>query len=255
MNRAPRVVLLHSGFSTGIEWRRTVALLPELDTLTPTLPGGTGAPGLDTRASMLTQSADHVERLLREAGWSEPVPIVGSSFGGHVALELLARGTASRVVALAPPWTGSLGGLAFYLALFTPALTAMRATRPLWPRTSRNDLMNTLFFHSSRQVMQIDHEDVEAMIGSMAGFPFFRVGLHGGGPGDLNFEQLQDREVTLVFGSRDLIVPRWMQRRWRAALPNASVAELHGFPHQPHLRDPQRVASLVRRLVEGAGVE
>jgi pimeloyl-ACP methyl ester carboxylesterase len=52
--------------------------------------------------------------------------------------------------------------------------------------------------------------------------------------------------ATLVWGGRDLIVSEWMRKRWSAALPDADEVTLPGFPHQPHLRDPQEIADLIR---------
>ena len=102
----PPVLLLHSGFCTWVEWRRTAALLDDRrEVLAPTLAGSLGGAALDVRGrTMLGALADDAERVLDEAGWDEPVPVVGSSFGGVVAIELANRRRASRVLALAPPW-------------------------------------------------------------------------------------------------------------------------------------------------------
>ncbi len=48
-----------------------------------------------------------------------------------------------------------------------------------------------------------------------------------------------------MFGTRDLFVPAWMHRSWEAALPQAEVERIPGFPHQPHLRDPRLVAEMI----------
>ena len=50
--------------------------------------------------------------------------------------------------------------------------------------------------------------------------------------------------VTFVQGTRDRAVPMWMHRRWVAAVPSTEII-LDGFPHCPHLRDPERVAALI----------
>jgi len=246
----PRVVLLHSGFSTWVEWRRTIDVLAEdHEVLAPTLPGSAGGPPLDPRAgSMLDSLAGHVETLLDEVGWAGPVSVVGSSYGGVVGLELLARERAARVLALAPPWvTGA--GLPVYAALFGSVLPAVRLSRPIWRWSTRNDTINALWFSqsASRTPPEIDPDDVAAQLDSWSRFPFFRVGLHGrGGPGVPDLGALDASRVTLVWGGADRLVPRWMRERWEAALPGAAVVRLPGFPHQPHLRDPRRVASLVR---------
>ncbi len=241
------LLLLHSGFCTWVEWRRTLALLtPIREVLAPTLPGSAGGPPLDWAApTMLAAHADYVERLLDEHGWTEPVQVLGSSFGGVLALELLARGRASSAIALAPPWTRGTG-LAFYAALFA-GLPAIRLSRPLWPRTTRSDLVNGLWFHQSRIPPQIDPEDVAALLDSWSRFPFYRVGIsaRGKGPGTPELELIAPEQATFVWGGADRIVPGWMRQRWAEALPGAHVVHLEGFPHQPHLRDPQAIADLV----------
>lgn len=244
----PRVLLLHSGFCTWVEWRRTIGVLTqECEVLAPTLPGSAGGPPLDPRRTRLLDAhATYAEEVLAAAGWDEPVTVVGSSFGGVVALELLARGRADRVLALAPPWVQG-AGLAFYAGLFA-GLPAIRFSRPVWPWTTRSDLVNGLWFHQSRTAPEIDPEDVTALLESWSRFPFYRVGLHGGraGPGCPDLAALDSGRVTLVWGGADRLVPRWMQARWEAALPGARVVDLAGFPHQPHLRDHRRVAAMVR---------
>ena len=74
-----------------------IALLePERAILAPTLPGSDGGIPLDLRKrTMLATYADHVEELLDEIGWDEPIQMVGSSFGGVTAMEL--AGAAGRL--------------------------------------------------------------------------------------------------------------------------------------------------------------
>jgi pimeloyl-ACP methyl ester carboxylesterase len=125
-----RLLLLHSGFCTWVEFRRLIDLLAvDHEVIAPTLPGSAGGPPLDVRRSMLAEHATHAERVLDAAGWTEEATVVGSSFGGVAALELLARGRAASAIALAPPWTTG-AGLAFYGALFA-GLPAIGLTRPL----------------------------------------------------------------------------------------------------------------------------
>ncbi len=243
-----RLLLLHSGFCTWVEYRRLIDLLAEdHEILAPTLPGSSGGPLIDVRRPMLDQHGDYVADVLDAAGWTEPVDVVGSSFGGVLALELLARGRAASAIALAPPWTTG-AGLAFYAALFGSGLPVLRMTRSLWPRSTHWGTLNGLWFHQSRQHPLIDAEDVAAILDSSSRFPFFTVGLRsrGRGPGMPAFNQIDQSRATLVWGGRDLLVPPWMRRRWAEALPDAQVRTLPGFPHQPHLRDPAVIADVIR---------
>ncbi|MBO9524418.1 MAG: alpha/beta hydrolase [Nocardioidaceae bacterium] len=242
-----RLLLLHSGFCTWVEFRRLIAdLAADHEVIAPTLPGSLGGPTLDPSRPMLGQHVDYVETVLDEAGWTEDVTVVGSSFGGVAALELLGRGRAERVVALAPPWAAG-AGVAFYGVLFA-GLPALTLTRPLWRRTTKSGLVNGLWFHQSRIPPEIDADDVAVLLESWSRFPLYQVGRAAGrrGPGLPDLARVDGRAATFVWGGRDLLVPTWMRRRWRAALPEAASVELPGFPHQPHLRSPGTIAALVR---------
>lgn len=246
-----RVLLLHSGFHTWVEFRALIELLEtDHEVLAPTLPGSAGGPPLDVRGGMLDQHAAYVEELLDAEGWTENVTAVGSSFGGVQALELLGRGRVSRAVALAPPWTSG-AGLAFYASLFSSVLPAVRLSRPVWPWSTRSATITTLWFHQSRRPVHVDAPDVAALLDSVARFPFFRVGLNarGHGPGMPDFARIDSSRATLAWGDRDWIVPAWMRSRWSAALPEAEVVRLSGCAHQPHLTDPAAIAALVRAAV------
>lgn len=242
------LLLLHSGMCTWVEYRRLIDLLStDHDVMAPTLPGSAGGPPLDVHRPMLHQHADYVETLLDDTGWTEPVTVVGSSFGGVLALELLARRRAASAIALAPPWT-PWPGLVFYGALFS-GLPAIGVTRAMWPRTTQWGTFNGLWFHQSRTPPQIDAEDVAALLESWSRFPLYGVGRRAvrSGLGMPDFESIDVSHATLVWGSRDRLVPGWMRRRWEEALPGVSTVELAGFPHQPHLRDPEAIADLLRQ--------
>lgn len=248
-----RVLLLHSGFNTWVEFRRTIALLlVDHEVLAPTQPGSAGGPPLDLDGrQMLELHADRIEDLLDELGWDEPVPVVGSSFGGVTGMELLARGRATRVLALAPPWVAHPEGTAFYMAAFSPMLT-FRFTRSLWPWGARQGWPGGLLLHQSLTRLQIDPEDEIELLTSMSEFPLVQVfrspGFRGVGMPDL--DRVPADRVDLVWGTADWFVPRWMRRRWEQVLPAARVTTLSGFPHQPHLRDPELVAEMIRDHTE-----
>ena len=204
-----RLLLLHSGFCTWVEFRRLIDLLAtDHEVIAPTLPGSVGGALLDVRASMLAEHARYVESVLDELDWNEPVDVVGSSFGGVLALELLARGRAQSAIALAPPWTTGTG-LAFYGALLA-GLPALGLSRPLWSRTTRSGTINGLWFHQSRTPPLIDPADVALLLESWSRFPFYRVGSARSPPrpGDARLLTRSTRRArSLVWGGRDFIVP------------------------------------------------
>lgn len=245
-----RVLLLHSGFCTWVEWRRTIdRLLVDHEVLAPTQPGSAGAPPLDLGGrSMLVAHADRVENLLDQLGWDEPVMVVGSSFGAVIGLELLNRGRATQVLALAPPWVGHPEGTAFYMATFSPML-GFGLTKRLWYWGARQGWPGGLLLHQSLTPLEIDEDDYVELLTSMSEFPLVKVfrdpGFAGVGMPDLA-QLADDPRVTLVWGTSDWFVPRWMRARWQLVLPHAPVVTLTGFPHQPHLRDSALIAEMVR---------
>jgi pimeloyl-ACP methyl ester carboxylesterase len=97
----PPLLLLH-GFTDT--WRSWELVLPALerrhDVLALTLAGHAGGPPLPGEITPTTL-VEAVERGLDDAGL-DTVHVVGNSLGGHVALQLAARGRARSVVALAP---------------------------------------------------------------------------------------------------------------------------------------------------------
>src|SRR3954464_15495570 len=95
----PPLVLLHGFLDT---WRVWELVLPALerrhDVLALTLAGHAGGPPIDGAVTD-TVLAAAVERAMDAAGVAT-AHIAGNSLGGHVALQLAARGRAETVVAL-----------------------------------------------------------------------------------------------------------------------------------------------------------
>jgi pimeloyl-ACP methyl ester carboxylesterase len=97
----PPLVCLHGFMET---WRAFDLVLPALerhhDVLALTLAGHAGGPAIGGEIDE-TVLADAVEAAMDAAGFAT-AHLVGNSLGGHVALQLAARGRARSVVALAP---------------------------------------------------------------------------------------------------------------------------------------------------------
>lgn len=243
----PPLLLLHSGLCTWMEWRTTIPYLSgDHEVIAPTRPGSFGGTALHRGRSFLATQADYVEKLLDDAGWSDPVAVAGSSHGGVIGLELAARGRASTVVSLAPPWLDK-ATLPAYLAFFSLGGLALRATLPLYPPADRlSPRLGGLVLHGSATAMAMSAEDMLATLRSVGGFPLARmVRFRNVGRGELpDFERI-DVPVTIAWGTRDRLAPLWMSRRWLAAMPDAEFVTLPGFPHVPHLRDPERIADLI----------
>src|SRR4051794_40729900 len=97
----PALVCLHGFMDT---WRTWELALPTLerthDVLALTLPGHAGGRPIGKELTT-TLFAEAVEDAMDEAGMAT-AHLAGNSLGGHVALQLAARGRAESVIALAP---------------------------------------------------------------------------------------------------------------------------------------------------------
>jgi pimeloyl-ACP methyl ester carboxylesterase len=219
--------------------------------LAPTLPGSLDGPPVRLRGrSLLAFMADHVEELLDEQGWTEPVSVAGSSFGGVIAVELAARGRARNVVALAPPWLGVKTSM-LYGSGFVAAQTSLRVVDRVLPRLMRSRAFGSLLLHGSLQPMTLDGDELAVTLRSFERFPLLRVFSEMRWPSGMlpDFARVR-APVLIAWGTRDNLAPYSMSRQWAAALPEAELVTLPGFPHVPHLRDPTRIADLIMEASE-----
>ena len=242
------MVCLH-GFTDT--WRTWELVLPALrrrhDVLAPTLAGHAGGPDLP-RPLAPGALADAVERQMDEAGF-EIAHLVGNSLGGHVALELAARGRAASVVALAPAggWEPGDGRFAEMIRGFTdlhrdaraaaPHAAALMATREGRRRATRaitvgwEHIPAELLEH---QLLAAASCDVEPMV---------EVALSEGYP--LEAEMITC-PVRIVWGADDRLLPLPdAATRLRRLLPQAEWVELPGVGHCPQLDVPVETAQLV----------
>lgn len=246
----PPLVCLH-GFTDT--WRTWELLLPELerhhDVLAPTLPGHAGAPPLPAGAGD-AQLADAVERAMDEAGFST-AHLVGNSLGGHLALQLAARGRARSVVALAPAGGWAEGD------------SAVRATLDHF--TTTQDLLATTVAHADaivatpegrrRATMFIsenfEHLRAELLAHQMQGAaacqavgPLTDHALRVGW--SLDAERITC-PVRIVWGSHDRLLawPSSAARYLHDWLPHADWVVLDGVGHCPQLDVPLETAQLI----------
>jgi hypothetical protein len=81
-----------------------------------------------------------------------------------------------------------------------------------------------LFFGGSLTPLALDPADAIALWRSMGRFPLLRIARDARllGPGMPDLTRLDGR-ITLLWGGRDIWVPRWMRDRWQRALPAGPV--------------------------------
>jgi pimeloyl-ACP methyl ester carboxylesterase len=246
----PPLVLLH-GF-TG-SWRVWELVLPYLerhhDVLAPTLPGHAGGPHIsgDADAALMP---DAVERAMDAAGFGT-AHVVGNSLGGHVALQLAARGRAESVVALAPA-----GGWAVGDGSFNETLDFFVRMQPLAKAAAPNANAIAATPEGRRQVTaamvtnsaHIPPALVAGILRSAAACdgmePLLDVARRVGWP--LEADKIEC-PVRMVWGTADKLLP-WPSAAARFRndwLPHADWVELDGVGHCPQLDVPLETAELI----------
>ena len=244
------MVLLHGFLDT---WRSWELVLPALerrhDVLAVTMAGHAGGPPIAGEIGPAAL-ADAIERAMDDAGF-ETAHLVGNSLGGHVALQLAARGRARTVVALAPAGGWAPGDdsyrelLGFQAALLEQAKAAAphadailaspegrrRATALLAERFEHIPV--DLLAHQLRAV--VASEGAPAMLENA-----LREGLN------VDAERVTC-PVRIVWGTADRLLP-WpaAAARYRTDwLPHADWVELEGVGHAPQLDIPLEAAQLI----------
>jgi pimeloyl-ACP methyl ester carboxylesterase len=246
-------VLLHGFLDTWRTWELVLAYVERRhDVLAPTLPGHAGGPSLRGPVTD-TLLADAVERAMDEAGFAT-AHLVGNSLGGHVALQLAARGRARSAVALAPAggWERADRSLVDTLrrqrelvaearrvaphaaAIAASAEGRRRATALLTEHGE--DLPPELVAHLMLGVAGC--RDAEAMLDHAADADW-----------TLDAERIAC-PVRVVWGTADRLLP-WpaaaarLRRDW---LPHADWVELDGVGHAAQLDVPLETAQLILGL-------
>jgi pimeloyl-ACP methyl ester carboxylesterase len=245
----PPLVCLHGFLDT---WRTWELALPALErhheVLAPTLAGHAGGPPIEGAASAAVL-ADGVERAMDEAGF-ETAHIAGNSLGGHVALQLAARGRAGTVVALAPAggwaaaddsWKDTLrlqAGLHEQAQAAAPRADAILATSD--GRRRATQYITVRFEHIPTELLA---HQLLGVAGCAAARPLIDGALRSGW--SLDAERITC-PVRIVWGTEDRLLP-WPSAaaRYREDwLPHADWVELEGVGHCPQLDVPLEAAQL-----------
>jgi pimeloyl-ACP methyl ester carboxylesterase len=234
-------------------WRTWELVLPALerrhDVLAVTLAGHAGGPPIegDVSSALL---ADAVERAMDAAG-VRLAHLAGNSLGGHVALQLAARGRARTVVALAPAGGWAQGDDSFRELLAhqaavrelarsaAPHAEAILAT-PEGRRRATQDLVTShehipaeLLAHLTRGVAACDAAPALVDHALREGWSLDAAAI--------------TCPVRIVWGTADRLLP-WPSaaERFRADwLPHAEWVELDGVGHCPQLDVPLETAELI----------
>jgi pimeloyl-ACP methyl ester carboxylesterase len=246
-------VCLH-GF-TGT-WRAWELVLPRLErfheVLAPTLVGHAGGPPLTGPVTQAV-AADAVERMMDAAGF-DTAHLVGNSLGGHVALQLAARGRARSVVALAPAggWVAGDRSREDVRTWYARMVASLRAIAPFADAiaaTPEGRRRATESIVSNFEHIPADY--VAHLIVGVASCPAAEAMIEHAATADWTLDAARiDCPVRIVWGTEDRLLP-WpgaAERYRRDWLPHADWVELEGVGHCPQLDVPLETAELILGL-------
>jgi pimeloyl-ACP methyl ester carboxylesterase len=250
----PPLVLIHGLGSHRHVWNPILATLSRhRDVIALDLPGfgesPAGAPAGD--AGSVARLADEVESFLDRLGVENP-EVAGSSLGGGIALELGRRGRARAVTAFAPVgfWSGT--GRRWCQSVVTAARVAAGRLDRRLPQIMASDTGRaafcSLFYARPRR---LDPAEAVAAARALAAAPGFAAARDAfGGLPPWRYEQTST-PVTIVWGTRDAVLPFPQSRRARAVLPSARHITLKGCGHLPFADDPEACAAAVLSATAG----
>lgn len=240
-------------------WRIWELVLPYLerrhDVLAPTLPGHPGGPALPERGDV-TGFADALERLLDDEG-IVTAHLVGASLGGHLALQLAARGRARSVVALAPA-----GGWAEGDRSVTALLEEQRELHELARRDAAAADAIASTPAGRRRATSLLTVRWEHLSPDLVAHLILGVAACHAAPqlvdGALGARWTLDASritcpIRVVWGAEDRLLP-WPDAaaRYREEwLPHADWVVLDDVGHSPHLDVPLEAAQLILGVTTG----
>jgi pimeloyl-ACP methyl ester carboxylesterase len=247
----PPLVLIHGIGSQWQVWKPVLdRLTPHRDVVALDLPGfgaspapppGT-PPGIESLTRLVTEFLDGL-------GLERP-HVAGNSLGGWLALELAKRGRVASATALSPGGFAKGADAAF---LGASLQLTLRLTRRLAPRARgimrypllRQLVMGQVIAHPRR----VAPEDAAGAVRAAAYAPWFEETLPVIVADNFKPAGRLPVPVTVAWGARDFLLPRWQARRAAKALPGARVFTLPGCGHLTPYDDPEQVA---RVLIEGS---
>jgi pimeloyl-ACP methyl ester carboxylesterase len=244
------MVCLHGFADTWRAWELVLPMLErEHDVLAVTLAGHAGGPALEGEIDERAL-ADAVETAMDDAG-IRAAHLVGNSLGGHVALQLAARGRAQTVVALAPAG-GWAAGDESYEELLARQRGLREQARAVAPHagailaTPEGRRRSTALIAESFEHIPVDllAHQLLGVASCRSAIPLIEAALRDGFP--LDAERITC-PVRIVWGTEDKLLP-WPSAaaRYRDAwLPHADWVELEGVGHCPQLDAPLETAQLI----------
>jgi len=190
----------------------------------------------------------HLTANFERLGLDRP-HVVGNSLGGAIALELGARNAARSVTALSP--AGFFGpanrfvALAQLIALRAVSLASPDAVLRAVSATSlgRRIIGSSLYAHPERVDAATTLGDARAMKASKA---FERVALAAM---QYRFNRRISVPTTIVWGTRDRLLPFSQSATARERLPEAEHVGLVDAGHVPMVDQPEKLVQIISETI------
>jgi pimeloyl-ACP methyl ester carboxylesterase len=240
------LVLIHGIGHTWRGWKPMLPLLErDFDVLAVDLPGFGRSPALPPGVAPTPEAfADAVERVMDECGFGQAV-LCGSSMGGWISLELARRARATSVVAIAPAGMQhgreNAWGKAYLRAMHAVVRLAPPPEGLLRTRLGRALYGGSVVARPSR----LDPHDLAETLRLFANAPGFETTLpHTFDRQPTGLNEI-DVPVTILWGTRDLLLLPRQAERFERAIPGSELRYLKGLGHLPMSDDPELLAELI----------
>lgn len=248
------VVLLHGLGASWVSWSQVLpALTPYVEVLAPDLPGhGRSAPLPPGTAPTVEALTDSVERELDRLGINWPVPIVGNSLGGEVALELAVRSRAGAVLALSPSGLSTSWERVYIRNTLRAGHQLARVIVPWADDLGANPVARSALFGLIRsRPWRMTAQEAATEVRNMASPAFLDTLLEVEARTADNLDKI-DCPVTVGFGTFDRLLGAHQGPRFAAAIRDARLVRLPGLGHVPMSDDPEAVARLAHEFLAGS---
>ncbi|MGI8330446.1 alpha/beta fold hydrolase [Actinomadura scrupuli] len=251
------VVLLHG---IGLHRRSWDAVVPfltaEREVIALDLPGFGQSPDLPESLSHdLPTVVAALEKVFAALGLERP-HVVGHSLGGLIALRLAQAGCARSVTAIAPAGFWNEAERRYTFAMLAAARNGAR----LLPETVLLRLSRTAMGRAALAGMLYGDPDscppeaVTVALRAMRDAAGFMATLRAGRVPGLFSGDIPDVPVTIVWGTKDRLLPGHQAARVKAEIPQARLVQLPGCGHVPLYDAPDLIARIVLTTTESGAV-
>ena len=215
------------------------------------LPGfGESTRGLGRRG--VTPLVDALEAWLEEQGIERP-HFMGNSMGGRISLELAGRGRAASVTAISPAGFNSPLENRIVKANLLTQRAITRRIAPVADTVLANAVARTAVLEVGlARPWQMRPDQAARMVRDFGRSPGFQGAVHDTVWGRPEGLERITCPVTVLWGTRDLILPATGAARAGDAISHARVERLGGLGHVAMFDDPARIASEVLETTGGS---